>query len=62
MKSPAEAAALTWRAAPTVASPLASPWGRRPAGAWAFILHAWRESISVYVRTAPYRLPWGPFL
>ena len=62
MKSPTDVAALTLRAPPAVASSIASPWGRRPAGVWAFFVHAWRESIDVYVRTAPYRLPWGPFL
>jgi hypothetical protein len=62
MKSSTDAAALTWRAPPAAATAVASPWGRRPVGAWAFIVQAWRESIDVYVRTAPHRLPWSPFL
>ena len=62
MKSLTDAAALTLRAAPTAVSTVASPWGRRRAGLWAFIVQSWRENMEVYARTARYRLPWGPFL
>jgi len=62
MKSPTDVAALTWRAPSAVATPLASPWGRRPAGIWACIVESWHESIDIYARAGRYRLPWGPFV
>ncbi|HXQ17362.1 MAG TPA: hypothetical protein VN814_22330 [Caulobacteraceae bacterium] len=61
MRSLNHAAALTWRA-PPAASPIASPWGRRPAGLWALFVHGWRDSIDAYARAAGSRLPWTPFL
>jgi hypothetical protein len=57
MKSPTDAAALSWRAPPAVAS----PWRRRRSGLWALIVQSWRQSMDIYARGAPYRLPWSPF-
>jgi hypothetical protein len=59
MKSSTDAAALTWRGPPAIAS----PWGRRPATLWAFAAANWRESMAILARAHAYRLPlWGPFL
>jgi hypothetical protein len=59
MKSSIDAAALTWRGPPAIAS----PWGRRPATLWAFAAANWRESMAIHARAHAYRLPlWGPFL
>jgi hypothetical protein len=61
MRSLTDSAALTWRAPPAVASPIVSPWGRRPAGLWSLIVEGWRMSVDVYVRTGGRTLPWSPF-
>jgi hypothetical protein len=57
MKSLTDAAELSWRA-PTA---VASPWSRRRSGLRALIVHSWRESMDIYARGAPFRLPWSPF-